>query len=177
MSLNKVVACLKEIGDFEPKINEFQDRLIIQKVVYLLQRKGIESKFKYNLHVRGPYSPDLTKEIYSHQNAVEKLETNCKLDNSESTKVGEFKELFSDLRPSILEVAATYSYFAFEQNQDSITALQNVKRMKTFYSEAQIAVGVSKAKQFLFRPIEKELADMKKEARPWQDASLKSMQG
>ncbi len=176
MNLNKVVACLKEIG-FKPKIDEFQDRLIIQKVVYLLQRKGIDSKFEYNLHVRGPYSPDLTKEVYGHKITVERLETNSRLSNVESNAVKEFKELFSELKPSILEVAATYSYFAFEQKQDPITALQNVKRMKAFYSEAQVAVGVSKAKEFLFRPSKKELADMKEEARAWQDASLKAMRG
>jgi len=176
MNLDKVVACLKEIS-FKPKINEFQDRLIIQKVVYLLQRKGIDSNFEYNLHVRGPYSPDLTKEVYDHKSAVERLETSSKLNNSESKKVEEFKELFSELKPSILEVAATYSYFAFGQNQDVITALQNVKRMKSFYSEAQIAVGVSKAKEFLFRPSKKELTDLKEELRPWQEASAKSMRG
>jgi len=176
MNLDKVVACLKEIG-FKPKINDFQDRLVIQKAVYLLQRKGIGSNFEYNLHVRGPYSPELTKEIYGHKSSVEKLETSSRLNNAESRAVEEFKGLFPGLKPGILEVAATYSYFAFERHQDVMTALQNVKRMKSFYSEAQIAVGVSKAKEFLFQPSEKELAEMKEESRAWQDASLKDMRG
>ncbi|MBU2099885.1 hypothetical protein KKG83_07335 [Candidatus Micrarchaeota archaeon] len=174
MSLDKVIACLKGIG-LKPNVDDFQNRLVIQKAIYLLKLKGIDPGFAYNLYVRGPYSPDLTKEVYGHKSTVEKLETSSRLDNSESKKVEEFKDIFSELKPSILEVAATYSYFAFEQKQDPITALQNVKRMKTFYSEAQIAVGVSKAKEFLFRPSEKQLADMKEEARAWQDASLKSM--
>lgn len=176
MNLNKVIACLKEIG-IKPKVDDFQNRLIIQKSIYLLKLKDIDFGFAYNLYVRGPYSPDLTKEIYDHKSIVENLKTTSKLDSSESKKIKEFKELFHAPRPSILEVAATYAYFAFEQEQDPITALQNVKRMKSFYSEAQIAVGVSKAKEFLFRPSAKELAEMKKEAKPWQDASLKSMRG
>jgi len=176
MDLNKVIACLKEIG-LKPKINSFQDRLVIQKVVYLLQCKGIQSGFGYNLHVRGPYSPVLTKEVYEHKDAVQKLVTDAKLNASDSKKVEEFKELFSGLKPSLLEVAATYSYFAFQQHQDVITVLQNVKRMKSFYSETQIAVGVSKAKQFLFMPNENDLAEMKEEAKIWQDASIKNMRG
>ncbi len=176
MSLNKVIACLKGIG-LKPKVDDFQNRLVIQKAIYLLKLKGIDPGFDYNLYVRGPYSPDLTKEVYDHKSAVEELKTSTRLSNAEAGMVGEFKELFSDFKPSILEVAATYAFFAFERKQDPITALQNVKRMKSFYSGAQIAVGVSKAKEFLFKPSEKQLADMKEEARAWQDASLKSMQG
>ena len=174
MSLDKVVACLKAL-DFRPKIDDFEDRLIIQKSVYLLQSKGIKSNFSYHLYVRGPYSKDLTDQVYENRKKVEHLETSVELSNAELKDVQEFKELFGEFKPSILEIAATYSFFAYAQEQDPITALKNVKRMKSFYSEAQIAVGISKAKEFLFRPSEKELAEMKEEAKAWQDASLKTM--
>jgi len=174
MNLDKVVACLKAL-DFRPEIDDFEDRLIIQKSVYLLQSKGIKSNFSYHLYVRGPYSKDLTDHVYENRKKVEHLETSAELSNAELKDIREFKELFGEFKPSLLEIAATYSFFAFQQKQDPITALKNVKRMKSFYSEAQIAVGISKAKEFLFRPSEKELAEMKEEAKAWQDASLKTM--
>jgi|SRR3989338_6964809 len=176
MNLDKVVACLKAIN-LKPKIDEFEDRLLIQKAVYLLQLKGIKTNFSYHLYVRGPYSKELTDEIYDNRNKVERLETSLKLSNTEAKMIGEFNELFFGLKPGILEVAATYSLFAFDQKQDAITALKNVKRMKSFYSEAQIAVGISKAKEFLFRPSEKEISELKEELRPWQEASAESMRG
>jgi hypothetical protein len=42
-------------------------RFRIQKTVYLLQRLGYApaQRFGYNLYVRGPYSPDLTKCYYA----------------------------------------------------------------------------------------------------------------
>lgn len=176
MSLDKVVACLKALG-FKPKVDSFEDRLIIQKAVYLLQLKGIKANFGYHLYVRGPYSKELTDQVYGNRKKIEQLETSAGLSSAESKNIEEFKSLFSGLKPSILEIAATYSFFAFEQSQDAITALKNVKRMKSFYSEAQIAVGISKAKEFLFKPSEKQLSDLKEELRPWQEASAKSLRG
>ena len=177
MNLDKVVACLKSIG-FKPKINEFQDRLIIQKMVYLLQLKGLKTNYRYNLYVRGPYSPQLTSEIYAHKNKLERLELPATLSLNESKAINSFNELFSELKPSILEIAATYSFFAFgSAPQDALTALKNVKKMKPFYSQAQISIGVSKAKEFLFQPTEKELIEMKDEAKAWQNASLQTMRG
>ncbi|MCD6247702.1 MAG: hypothetical protein J7J87_04730 [Candidatus Diapherotrites archaeon] len=174
MSLDKVVACLKALN-FKPNIDNFEHRLIIQKLVYLLELKGVKTGFSYSLYVRGPYSSELTEQIYESRKKVENLVTSENLSNTELKYVQEFKELFRELRPSILEVAATYAFFAFDQKQDPLTALKNVKRMKPFYSEAQIAIGVSKAKEFLFTPTKKELNELKKELWPWQEASKKSM--
>lgn len=176
MNLDKVVACLKALN-FKPTVENFEHRLIVQKAVYLLQLKGIKTGFGYHLYVRGPYSKELTDQVYDNKRKIERLETPENLSNAESKDIKEFRELFGEFKPSTLEVAATYSFFAFDQKQDPLTALRNVKRMKPFYSEAQIAIGVSKAKEFLFRPSEKELAEMKEEAKAWQDASLKAMRG
>ena len=54
--------------------------------------------------------------------------------------------------------------------------LRQVKRLKPFYSEAQIALGISKAKEFLFKPTQKDLEDLKKETGIWQRASLKTLE-
>ncbi len=175
MNLDKVLACFKALG-FKPKIDNFEDRLIIQKTVYLLQMKGVKTGFEYSLYVRGPYSRELTDQVYGNKKKVEHLETSAGLTGGESKDIEEFRELFGELKPSTLEVAATYSFFAFDQKQDPLTAQKNVKKIKPFYSEAQIAVGVSKAKEFLFVPTEKELAEMKEEFRPWQEASTHDMQ-
>jgi len=173
MNIGKVIACLKELN-FRPRIDSFEHRLLIQKTVYLLQLKALKSGFEYNLYARGPYSPELTDEIYSHKNSMESLQTSEKLQAGELKAIQEFSEIF-ELSPSILEIASTYALFAFQRKEDPITALKNVKRIKQFYSDAQIAAGVSKAKEFLFEPLGKEIFEMKQEAKAWQEASLKAM--
>ena len=172
-SIDKVIACLREVG-VKPSVSDFEGRVIIQKVIYLLKLKGVETGFNYNLYVRGPYSPSLTRELYENRDRVESLQTSVTLTKQESKIVEEFKQLF-EIKSSILEVAATYALFAFRSEQDPLTALKNVKAFKPFFSEAQIAIGVSKAKEFLFKPTEKELEEMKKEHKLWQGASLSSI--
>ena len=44
----------------------FNDRLICQKKIYLLQSLGVDLGYSYNWYVRGPYSPALTNYIYSN---------------------------------------------------------------------------------------------------------------
>ena len=172
-NVEKIIACLKELG-FKPKVDDFEHRLIIQKVIYLLKRGGISTEFGYSLYVRGPYSPELTKCIYDNQNKVENLQTSEQLTKHESKIIQEFKQVIG-INVGILEVAATYAYFVSEQHQDPLTALKNVRAFKPFFSEAQMAVGISKAKEFLFKPTEKELEEMKKEHQSWQRASLSSI--
>lgn len=176
MNLDKAVACFKALG-FKPKIDDFESRLIIQKTIYLLQLKGIKTGFEYHLYVRGPYSSQLTDQVYANKAKVQNLETSASLTNAEVKDIEEFRGLFGQLVPSMLEIAATYSFFAFGEKLDPMTAQKNVKKMKPFYSEAQIAVGVSKAKELLFVPTEKELAGLREELNAWQEASAKDLQG
>jgi uncharacterized protein YwgA len=171
MDFDKVIACLKEIK-FKPDISNFNDKLIIQKIVFLLKQKGIEFEANYGFHIRGPYSPSLTKCIYAEREKLEQLKTTKQLTKKEEVIINEFKEIFAELTPGVLEVASTYAYFAFEKKQSPKEALQNVREIKGFYPEEQIALGISKAKQFLYEPTKQELEEMKKESGAWEIASI-----
>lgn len=170
----KVIAFFKELG-FEFDIARFDDRLIAQKLVCLLELKGIDLEYSCNLYVRGPYSPDLTKDLFAFTPEFENLETGTRLNAAEKTAAGELGRIFG-LKPVPLEVGATYGYYAIRQDCDPLEASRQVKRLKPFYSEAQIALGISKAKQFLYKPTRKDLEDLKQETGIWQRASLRSLE-
>ncbi len=170
----KVIAFFKELG-FEFNISRFDDRLIAQKVVCLLELRGINLGYPCSIYVRGPYSPDLTDDLFEFTNEFENLKTDSRLSTAEKDTAGELGRIFG-LKPIPLEVGATYGYYALRQNCDPLEALRQVKRLKPFYSEAQIALGISKAKEFLFRPTPGDLEDLKKETGIWQRASLKSLE-
>lgn len=169
MNLKKAIACFKELG-FKPKLERFEDRLIAQKVVYLLQLKGVKSGFSYDLYVRGPYSPDLTRELYSHKQEFEGLETDAFLKKDELSAVHEMKELF-ELKPGLLEVAATYS-FLIKEGLSAYEATKKVKKLKSFYAEGQVAVGTNLAKLYLFPPSKELIEEMKKEFAPLEQAAI-----
>ncbi len=169
----KVIAFFKELG-FQFDISRFDDRLIAQKLVCLLDLRGIDLGYSCSLYVRGPYSPDLTQDLYAFTREFETLETGSRLNAAEKEAAEELGRIFG-LRPVPLEVGATYGYYALRQGSDPLEAVRQVKRLKPFYSEAQIALGVSKAKQFLFTPTEKDLEALKEETGIWQRASLTSL--
>jgi uncharacterized protein YwgA len=170
----KVIAFFKELG-FEFNISRFDDRLIAQKLVCLLDLRGINLGYPRSIYVRGPYSPELTDDLFGFTSDFENLETGSRLSATEKEIAGDLGRIFG-LKPVPLEVGATYGYYSLRQNCDPLEALQQVKRLKPFYSEAQIALGISKAKEFLFRPTHKDLEELKKETGIWQRASLKSLE-
>lgn len=170
----KLIAFFKELG-FNPDIAKFDDRLIAQKLVCLLELKGIDLGYSCSLYVRGPYSPDLTQDLYAFTREFGNLETRSRLNTAEREIAGELGRIFG-LKPVPLEVGATYGYYTLRQNSDPLEASRQVKRLKPFYSEAQIALGISKAKEFLFTPTRQDLEDLKKETGIWQRASLKSLE-
>jgi uncharacterized protein YwgA len=170
----KVIAFFKELG-FRFDISQFDDRLVAQKLVCLLELKGIDLGYPCSIYVRGPYSPDLTEDLFEFTHEFENLETGTRLNAAERETAGDLGRIFG-LKPVPLEVGATYGYYSLRQNCDPVEALRQVKRLKPFYSEAQIALGISKAKEFLFRPTERDLIELKKETGIWQRASLKSLE-
>ena len=47
------------------RIDSFEDRLILQKVVYLIQTIGVNLGYYFQWYLHGPYSPSLTQDAYA----------------------------------------------------------------------------------------------------------------
>jgi len=170
---NKVIAFFKEIN-FRLDKNNFEHRLIAQKMVYLLKQKGILFRYPYNLYVRGPYSPALASEYYSNPEDFIDLHSDATLEEDERTCIHNLDELF-EKRASLLEIGATYAYLAYEHNVDPQRSFRIVKKMKSFYSNDQVVRGINKAKQFLFIPSPEDIRALDSELKMWQNASIRSM--
>jgi len=63
--LGAFVSFLKKELGCEFKIHEsFEDRLRLQKYVYLADRYGLKSGYDFDMYLRGPYSPKLAEDYY-----------------------------------------------------------------------------------------------------------------
>ena len=60
--LLKLVLDETGLGDLELKT--FDERLELQKKIYLLQLTGLDMRYRYNWYLYGPYCPELTKETF-----------------------------------------------------------------------------------------------------------------
>lgn len=59
---------LRELG-IESKIDTLEDRIHLQKAIYLSQEAGLSLGYRYSWYVRGPYSTSLTRDYYFLQMA------------------------------------------------------------------------------------------------------------
>ena len=52
-------------------VDDFNDRLIIQKGCYILNSHGYGPRFRFSLYIRGPYSSDLADAYYKHRHELD----------------------------------------------------------------------------------------------------------
>ncbi len=172
LNRDKVIESFHRLG-FSPRVGEFEDRILIQKCVLLLQLKGLGTSYPYRLHIRGPYSEELNLEAFAHRAEFEAPAPRGVLDERERAIVAGFGEIF-ELRPNQLEVAATYAFFVSCDGLDQVEAHRRTRKLKSFVPAAQQALGIARAKRYLYPPTEEETREMKDEFALWQSASLRS---
>lgn len=54
-----------EAAGMQLSVDSFDDRLILQKAVYLLQSAGIRMGYRFRWYLKGPYSPDMTADAFA----------------------------------------------------------------------------------------------------------------
>lgn len=101
-------------------LSNFDDRLIFQKTIYLLQSFGINLGYPFSWYLRGPYSPPLTIdgfELFNIFNNPEKMSTyNIKLEGPISDRFEDFKTFLhaTGCDPYFLEILASIVFISKE---------------------------------------------------------------
>lgn len=94
----RLALVLREAG-VELAVKSFDQRLILQKSIHLLQEGGVQLGYHFRWYLRGPYSPRLTEDVFALAN-FEKRDAgelcDWKLDEQSRTLVSRFKSLFQE---------------------------------------------------------------------------------
>jgi uncharacterized protein YwgA len=119
-------------------LEKFEDRLKIQKYIYILQNRGIPLGFYFNFYLYGPYSTDLTRTSYQIQN-YEKMKR-------VKFKDASYEEKFKD----ILNVINTHSndtkwlecassiLFLKEMGYEKKTIFERIKKKITTFEDEYV---------------------------------------
>ncbi len=129
-------------------INTFEDRLILQKAVYLAQAAGVNLGYYYHWYLHGPYCPSLTRDEYAigceHGQGIDDSE-GWKLDDESSGRLKKLQNLIpkSD-RPELrrkLELLASV-HFLINRRQvrqnDAREIAATLERFKKDFSEEEV---------------------------------------
>lgn len=130
------------------QISTFEDRLILQKTVYLAQAAGVNLGYYYHWYLHGPYSPSLTRDEYAVATDI-----SVGLDESEGWKLDdESSGLLKKLQKLVpkgekthirrkLELLASV-HFLIDRRQVSRVATSRItatlKRFKKDFSEEEV---------------------------------------
>ena len=131
--LSKVLEIL-EVG--KPDMSEFDNRLKLQKVVYLLQSSGMSLGYGYNWYVKGPYSSPLAHDLFEIEKSSEIYEKNAevKFENHEQIvhKLESFRDfLDNDINDiKYLEVLASIHYI----NESTFSGKGDESKLKYRFS-------------------------------------------
>ena len=67
---NLIAAVAKAMGRTKLNVNSFKDRLLMQKGCFVLNRMGVDPKYRFDLYIRGPYSSELAGDYYDLLNGT-----------------------------------------------------------------------------------------------------------
>lgn len=93
-------------------LDDFEDRLKLQKLVYLARKMGHNLGYSFNWYARGPYSPSLTRMLFSANDQDQLILDDFHLNDKEEAIVQQLREfLQDDVRDHrVLELLASVWY-------------------------------------------------------------------
>ena len=128
---------LEELG-VPPDIDTVDERKRVQKTIYLGQIAGVDLGYHFGWYLKGPYSPELTKDYYDLDEAL----TEGDLEYQKKELKGQLKEKLQSIKPIVtqpcdvplsqadwLELLASVHYQY--TNFDKATAQANIEREKS----------------------------------------------
>lgn len=140
------------------KIDIFEDRLIMQKAVYLAQAAGVNLGYYYHWYLHGPYSPSLTRDefaiamdISGGMNEAERW----KLDDTSSQRLKEIRGIFAERRRAKLakklELLASVHFLVDRKQVSGVDTGRITATLKLFdknFSEEEVQKAIGELKSY-----------------------------
>lgn len=131
----------------------------LQKIMYLIERKGVRLDLRYSIHFFGPYSSRLDQAVHILENEdrldidtsgqthriIMKKEGNGQLSKEDNIIVDEVRKAFYNKSPMELEALTTIDYVATTLLHGNATRADVIKQVK-----------IIKGKKFSSQELEKE---------------------
>lgn len=121
------------------KINSFEDRLILQKAIYLAQAGGVNLGYYYHWYLYGPYSPSLTRDEYAIATDIStglNDSEGWRLDDTSSQRLKEMRAIFAGLRgdklAKKLELLASVHFLIDRRQVSGVNTKQITATLKRF---------------------------------------------
>ena len=131
---------LKKIEDYEFSMDKFDDRLKLQKLVYLLQAHGVYLGYDFSWYLRGPYCSLLTHNGFSLKDSYDVIPDNVQLkDKKDRDNFEKFLEFIKNKNINALEIAASLHYLdKVRGKRTDEDILQQVVKKRDNFTKQQV---------------------------------------
>lgn len=130
------------------RLDSFAERMALQKTIYLCQQAGVHLGYRYNWYLRGPYSPQLTRDAYelkAEQGSGFDDTTGWNLDAASLQKLQKIRPLWQSRpepeRPRWLELLASVLFLkrSYDGRNKDVAGLRAIlERNEKYFSEDEI---------------------------------------
>ena len=154
-TLDKVIACLKFL-ELNPNMEQYEWRFLTQKIAFLAKALGMDIDYCFTIYVAGPYSRELNLDYYPFENKerINSLQTDYDLTPSDIEVLEKIKrccDIYNN--KDLMESTSTIVFFTKENpNLTDDNLFAKLKLLKPHLSDYNSVIGISKAKELLFKP-------------------------
>lgn len=168
-NLNKIIACLRFLN-LHPHMYVYRWRFLTQKIAFLAKSLGMGIGYDFTIYVAGPYSRELNCEYFPDETKtkMDTLQTDYVLTDSDLLILQRIRDCQGLLEnQNLMEATSTAVYF-IKQNpiiaEDDLFI--NLKALKPHIGDTDRVIGITKAKELLFKP-EYLTEEIKREIDEW----------
>jgi uncharacterized protein YwgA len=135
--------------DLPDTVESFDNRLIIQKAVYLAQAAGINLGYFYHWYLHGPYCPALTRDVYAIVSEGQSEVSRWCLDQQSIDKLKRLRTIIpaGESKAKQLELMASVHFLIHHKQTTSSKPSEIVTVLKRFnkeFSEPQVQQAMDK---------------------------------
>jgi len=146
------IRVLTELSEYS--LEEFNDRLRLQKLVFLARKMGHDFGYTFNWYARGPYSPSLTRMLFKANEQRQFSRDAAPLRTSESEVVHTLRDFLQEdvESPRVLELLASVWYYirrktySQEERDELVDA---ILQKKSKFERAEVEEAFDRIQRFI----------------------------
>lgn len=123
----------KQIPEYDFSMKTFEERLRVQKTIYLLQAFGIYLGYDFSWYMRGPYCSLLATNGFELESVYDNIEPTEKIrfrKNAVQKKFEQFIQFIHGLNTDQLEIAASLHFLKQTKKDDEAKKITEEKQEK-----------------------------------------------
>ena len=146
-NLQRILCIFRELTGKAFDRNNYENRLLLQKLAYMLSSRDSSFAYAFNWYIRGPYSPKLTKEFFGME---EGFESGGILSQADKENVETMRRTLQKVDSKASELAASLIYISKLRKLEGGKLAESLLNLKPWFEEKEVKEAIVRLKEYGF---------------------------